>query len=205
MKYPWLTVKHKWFVLLAGLRVGVPIWRLLIHDWTKLMPSELPHYQRQFFGDANDPAGFIRCWLHHQNRHEHHWEYWIPRTGHNRCTPPYPDMQPIPMTEVAVREMVADWMGAGRAYTGAWPNVALWGWWQSNIDKIKPHLHRTTMRRLNSVLRHIGAWPHICDYQHAYNSGSCYRIENASGKCLRGYCPFGGGRVWIEGDKEAAE
>jgi hypothetical protein len=75
VKYFWLTLKHKWFVFISGLKLGVPIWRLIKHDWTKFLPSELPHYQRQFFGAADDPRGYIKCWLHHQNSNDHHWEY----------------------------------------------------------------------------------------------------------------------------------
>lgn len=141
MKYFWLTIKHKWFVLLAGLKTKAPIWRLIIHDWTKFLPCELPHYQRQFFGDKNDPEGFIRCWIHHQNSNMHHWEYWIPRTGHNRCTPPYEDNKPIPMTERAIREMIADWLGAGRAYEGKFPDIRNWTWLNNNWEKINKGLH----------------------------------------------------------------
>ena len=146
MNYLWLTCKHKWFVLVAGLTMvgGVPLWRLLLHDWTKLTPSELPHYQRQFFGKADDPEGFVRCWLHHQNRNAHHWEYWIPRTGHTRCAPPYPDDQPIPMPGWAWREMVADWMGASRAYEGHWPAPGTWTWLKKNYGKVRPRLHPWT-------------------------------------------------------------
>lgn len=139
MKYLWLTLKHKWFVLLAGLRTKAPLWRLLIHDWTKLLPCELPHYQRQFFGGANNPAGFIRCWLHHQNHNPHHWEYWIPRTGHSRCDPPYSDGEPIVMPEWAVREMIADWLGAGRAYEGCWPDPYNWTWLKQNRPRMQLH------------------------------------------------------------------
>ena len=137
MKYLWLTIKHKWFVFLAGLRTGAPIWRLIIHDWTKLTPSELPHYQRQFFGKADDPGGFIRCWIHHQNANPHHWEYWVPRTGHNRCSPPYRDNMPVEMPDWAVREMVADWLGASRAYDGRWPTKDNWPWFKTNFRKIR--------------------------------------------------------------------
>ncbi len=139
MQYFWLTLKHKWFVLLAGLRLGAPLWRLLIHDWTKFLPCELPHYQRQFFGKADDPAGFIRCWVHHQNSNPHYWEYWIPRTGHNRCNPPYPDGEPIPMPLWAIQEMVADWLGAGRAYEKKWPDMHHWTWFEKNRHKMKLH------------------------------------------------------------------
>lgn len=137
MKYFWLTIKHKWFVFLAGLQTKAPLWRLLIHDWSKFTRPELPHYQRQFFGKADDPLGFMIAWIHHQNYNPHHWEYWIPRSGHNRCAPPFPDNTPIPMPEWAMREMVADWLGASRAYEGTWPKPGNWKWLEKNFNKIR--------------------------------------------------------------------
>ena len=150
LDYAWLTLRHKWFVFLAGLETGAPLWRLVVHDWTKFLPSELPHYGRQFFGASDDPEGFIQCWTKHQNRHAHHWEYWIPRTGHNRCDPPYKDNEPIPMPWWAVREMMADWMGASRAYEGHWPTKD-WPWYFRNRDRMR--LHAVTMQRI-MILRH---------------------------------------------------
>ena len=157
MKYLWLTLKHKWFVLLAGRKTGAPLWRLLIHDWTKFLPCELPHYQRQFFGKADNPSGFIQCWVHHQNSNPHHWEYWIPRTGHNRCDPPFPDNKPIDMPMWAVREMVADWLGAGRAYEGKWPDMQNWQWLQNNISKMR--LAGSSKIRIRVVLSYLGVPP----------------------------------------------
>lgn len=153
MRYFWLIIKHKWFVFLAGKRCGVSLWRRVTHDLSKFLSCELPHYQRQFFGKADDPEGFIRCWVHHQNHNDHHWEYWIPRTGHNRCAPPYPDNEAIPMPYPAVREMVADWLGAGRAYNGKWPDVYNWKWFDENFDKMV--LHFRTGVRLAFVLAEI--------------------------------------------------
>lgn len=135
IKYGLLTLKHKWFVFVAGLNLGVPIWKLIIHDWSKFLPSELPHYGRQFFGKADQPLKFALCWLKHQNRHPHHWEYWIPRTGHSRSG--YGDNQPLPMPMWAVLEMMADWMGAGKAYAGCWPNPHNWEWLEENLDQMQ--------------------------------------------------------------------
>lgn len=150
IKYFLLTLKHKWFVLVAGLKTKANLWDLIVHDWTKFSPSELPHYGRQFFGKADDPEGFIGCWVHHQNHNPHHWEYWIPRTGHNRCQPPFPDGQPIPMPERYVREMVADWLGAGRAYEGKWPNVFIWPWLVANRRKML--LHQNTSEMIDKIV-----------------------------------------------------
>lgn len=156
MKYLILTLKHKWFVFLAGLKTKAPLWRLVIHDLSKLTPIELPHYNRQFFGKADQPDKFIECWIHHQNSNPHHWEYWIPRTGHNRCNPPYPDNVPIPMPEWAVREMVADWIGASRAYGGKWPTKDNWPWFTKNFtSKIEGRCHNLTVHRIYKILREV--------------------------------------------------
>ena len=154
MKYFWLAIRHKWFVFVAGLKLDVPLWRLITHDLSKFLPCELPHYQRQFFGKKDDPEGFIRCWIHHQNHNDHHWEYWIPRTGHNRCEPPYPDYSPVPMPESAVREMIADWMGAGRAYEGKWPTPEKWEWLDKNLDRIKKRLHQETVSLVDEIIEY---------------------------------------------------
>ncbi|MEN6550011.1 MAG: DUF5662 family protein [Armatimonadia bacterium] len=145
LRYAWLTAKHKWFVLVIGRKFGCSWRRLLAHDLSKFSPAELPHYGRQFFGAKDDPAGFVRCWLHHQNRNDHHWEWWIPRTGHNRCTPPYPDGHPLVMTEGACREMVADWAAAGRAYEGRWPDLNSWTWLEKNFARLDLHLETRAM------------------------------------------------------------
>ena len=138
MKYIWLTVKHKWFVLLAGLKTKAPLWRLVIHDWSKFTPSEAPHYGRQFFGAGDDPLGFSRAWNHHQKTNPHHLEYWVMASGHERGG--FPDGSALPMPEHFVREMVADWLGACRAYEGAWPSsFETWAWWQKNFARLNLH------------------------------------------------------------------
>lgn len=135
-KYLSYVIRHKWFVLLAGIKVGAPLWRLIIHDWSKFLPSEWFPYVEKFYGDlpAQDPRfnyeqsvkdsynrrvqeNFDRAWLLHQNRHPHHWQFWVLMED----SPEGPDRyRALPMPEHFAREMVADWMGAGRAITGKW-------------------------------------------------------------------------------------
>ena len=154
LKYIWLTIRHKAFVFRAGLKTKAPIWRLVIHDWTKFTPFEAPYYGRQFFGDKGDPLGFSYAWLHHQRNNPHHWEYWIPITGHNRGG--FKDLEALPMPEWAVREMVADWMGASRAYEGVWPrSISEWGWMKENLDSIKERVHKETAVMIDRVLREV--------------------------------------------------
>lgn len=158
LRYLWLTLKHKTFVFRAGLRTKAPIWRLIIHDWSKFTPAEAPHYGRQFFGAKDDPDGFARCWLHHQNHNPHHHEYWLSRSNHDRAT--HHAIGPhgaLPMPEWAVREMVADWMGASRAYEGVWPkNWATWRWLQASLrQKVLPSVHPLTRQQILLVLTEV--------------------------------------------------
>ncbi len=151
LRYLWLTIRHKTFVFRAGLKTRAPLWRLIIHDWSKFTPAEAPHYGRQFFGSKDDPDGFARAWLHHQNVNPHHWEYWISRTGHDRASHLKGALR-MPMW--AVREMVADWMGASRAYGGEWPrDWQSWEWLQDNLrSKVLPRVHPETRQDILDVL-----------------------------------------------------
>jgi hypothetical protein len=149
------VIRHKWFVFVAGLVVGAPLWRLLVHDWTKFLPSEWGPYVMKFYGrtardryvregltqlvlspagcpdsavamqyvavierrwDASVDVAFDVAWNHHQKRNPHHWEYYLRSDG-----------TPIRMPDACVREMVADWMGAGRAKSGRWEAHAWYG------------------------------------------------------------------------------
>lgn len=150
IKYALSTATHKWFVLLACRRAGVPLWRGLIHDLSKFTPAELPHYNRHFFGDQGDPQGFAVALLHHYNHNPHHWEYWQMRSDRSDGASGAVDGY-LPMPEKYVREMVADWHGASRAYTGKWE---ISEWLISNLYTMR--LHPVTASRLQKVLEGMG-------------------------------------------------
>jgi hypothetical protein len=142
-------LKHKWWVLVAGVNLGVPLWRLLVHDWHKFLPAEFGPYARHWHlrGEGaerpHDP-GFTYAWLHHENHGAHHWGYWIPRSGKKAFLP-------LPMPETYVREMVADWLGASRVYTGSWDMT---DWLARNLDRMT--LHPLTRARVDAVLVELG-------------------------------------------------
>ena len=138
----------------------------MIHDLSKYGPSEAPHYGRQFFGDKSDPDRFARAWLHHQNVNPHHWEYWISRTwisrtGHDRVSHLKGSLR---MPLWAVREMVADWMGASRSYSGSWPvDWAGWVWMRENLrSKILPRVHPETRQDILDVMSEVLGRCHSC-------------------------------------------
>ena len=160
---------HKWFVLLAGLQTKAPLWRLIIHDLSKLSPSEMRGYAWKFYASEKerselsgklmmefgigdlipwglDPSDWWEyAWLHHQNSNPHHWEYWIRR----------PTREPLAMPEWAVREMVADWMAAGKSYSGEWPQENGWEWLEENYPRIQGHLNQMTKELLAEVLHSV--------------------------------------------------
>lgn len=133
LRYASYVARHKWFVFRAGLKVGAPVWRLVIHDWSKMTRAEWTPYVRSFYGkQGRTPAvraAFDAAWLHHQHRNAHHWQHWLLREDGGV-------LKTLPMPESLTREMVADWMGAGRAITGQWEVAE---WYAKNADKIRLH------------------------------------------------------------------
>lgn len=135
---------HKWFIVVAGLKVGgFPLWRLIIHDWTKFLPVEFGVYRRRFTGKAYSKEEWDRAWAHHTSSNPHHYQYWI-------C-----EGVPQPMPEIYAKEMAIDWMAAARGYHGSWD---IQDWLDREHEKMP--LHPETIERLKPILRSQGfRWP----------------------------------------------
>jgi len=131
-------------VLVAGVRFGnFPIWRLLIHDWSKFLPSEYRTYKNRFTGKGYTQEDWKKAWLHHIHFNPHHYQHWM-LSG-----------EPLPMPDVFIKEMVIDWIGAGREYEGSW-NIQEW------VDKNyrKLSIHPDSLEKLKSILKSQGfKWP----------------------------------------------
>ena len=133
-KYLRYIIRHKWFVLLACVRRGI-IWRGLVHDLSKLLPSEFYPYAEYFYGTVPNPGSdvkiaFDKAWLFHQHRNPHHWQFWILREDDG-------DTKIMRMSDVFVAEMVCDWIGAGRAITGKSGGTR--EWYEKNRHRIIVH------------------------------------------------------------------
>ena len=151
MRYFWETVKHKWFVFLASRRTGLSLWRAIVHDWSKFSKYELWPYNEQLYGDACDPAAFVAAWLHHQNHNDHHPEYWQIRSEHVLHGTPVSVKGCLPMSGESVVEMVTDWLGKERAYTGSWDIMP---WLRENLNKKR--LHPDTKQAVDDFLYGLG-------------------------------------------------
>jgi Family of unknown function (DUF5662) len=134
LKYGLYLIKHKWWVFYAGLRLQVPLWSLIIHDWSKFSRAEWSPYVQQFFGDSplegtKDRTRFQWAWLHHIHKNPHHWQHHLLRRSDGTT-------EIFEMPERAVREMVADWAGVGKNQHGSW-EVGMWYW--QNRDTLELH------------------------------------------------------------------
>lgn len=150
MKRHWSYLKyvlrHKWFVLVASFKIGAPLWRAIVHDMSKFLPSEWTPYARTFCKpdgskQYDETPEFNKAWLLHQHRNPHHWQSWLLRMDRG-------DVVAIQMPKKYAYEMVADWMGAGRAISGRWECAE---WYEKNKDKII--LHSGTKATVEYILR----------------------------------------------------
>jgi hypothetical protein len=150
------VLRHKRFVYQSGRITRAPVWRLLIHDWTKFLPSEWLAYVASFYNSDGtkrdwksrtdtDKVEFDRAWNHHQKANKHHWQYWVLTTDSDE-----PRTKALPMPEKYIREMVADWMGAGLAITGRMEVIE---WYGKNATKML--LHPRSRARVEELLKDV--------------------------------------------------
>jgi len=153
LKYLWYLVRHKAFVFWAGMHImPLGLWkkllfflRLVVHDYSKFLLSEWGPYRDWFHRRPESGTmsylraknAFDTAWLKHIHRNDHHWQHW---TQHRGATSIHDGSQLIqpPMPELAMREMVADWAGAGRTQHGEWEILE---WFEENKEEIAAHLN----------------------------------------------------------------
>lgn len=164
-QYLQYVLRHKWFVFQAGLRLGVPLWQLIVHDLSKFLPSEWMPYARKFYGGPwpkqhygdwknvfSDEytqewidLEFDEAWNYHQKRNPHHWQFWVLREDSGAT-------KALRIPRRYMLEMLADWAGAGQAITG---KVDVANWYARNADHIL--LHPMTQVELEILIeQHYG-------------------------------------------------
>jgi hypothetical protein len=161
--YGLYVARHKWYVLLAGLRRGVNPWQLIVHDLSKFRPDEWRPYAEWFYGANGGPwapllrdpseawreeaavrqRAFQRAFLAHLHRNPHHQQHYV--------LPSQGDKPPVvfEIPERYVREMLADWDGAGRAISGV---VDCRDWYVRETLAGRILLHPATRDRVDQLL-----------------------------------------------------
>lgn len=84
---------------------------------------------------------FKYAWLHHQHRNKHHWQFWCLKEDSGK-------LLALDMPEKFIREMVADWVGAGYAING---RVEVQDWYAKNSQHMK--LSERTKKRVEELLQ----------------------------------------------------
>jgi hypothetical protein len=169
------VLRHKWWVFVGCLKLRVPIHQALLHDWSKFLPCEWGPYVRLFYepdgtprrlrdasgayNPAEQPEEFQRAWLHHQ-RLRHHWQAWV-TLGDVRPVDSRggtaPTAVPLRMPERFIREMIADWYGAGMAQARVGDPRP---WYAANRDKMLLHPEsRARVERLLGTVFGTGGKP----------------------------------------------
>lgn len=155
------VLRHKWYVFRAARITRCSYWSAIIHDWSKFLPREWFPYVHSFYNSDGSKrthggagpgetywgikARFDYAWLRHQHTNPHHWQFWI------LCND-VDGTYPLPMPPKYVREMIADWVGAGMAISGRKdPNP----WYKKNKDKML--LHKDTRQLVEYELLDIAS------------------------------------------------
>ena len=131
------------------------IWQGIIHDLSKLLPSEFIPYANYFCGDNNDiirdKTGYYKpydtgnkdfdfAWLLHQKRNKHHWQWWILPEDEG-------GIKILDMPLEYRKEMLCDWRGAGKAQ-GYGDNTNEW----YEMNKNKMLLNPDTRKWIERIL-----------------------------------------------------
>lgn len=143
------VLRHKYYILRAGIRCGVPLRQLLVHDFSKFSRIERRGYAPYYHtgvpgGNRLYQREMDEAWGHHLAENPHHWEWWMSTSVPGTA---------LQMDERCAREMVADWFAAARAYEVFWPYERHrredWPWLTVNWDRIVLHPKtRLFVRRL---------------------------------------------------------
>lgn len=144
------VIRHKWYVFLGALKVDpynlYLIYLAIIHDMSKFGLTEFGQYARTFYKPDGsnqyvESLEFSYAWNHHQKCNKHHWQYWMLKYDRG-------DVEMLPIPDIYIKEMIADWIGAGWAITGKWDNVFDW---YRKVDVYK-NLHPTTKHKVEDIL-----------------------------------------------------
>lgn len=116
---------------------------LITHDSSKFYKIELDGYIGYFKKDKSKyKEKFKIAWHHHKLNNPHHPEHWLSvnRNG---------EVEALPMPEIYIWEMVADWLGAGETYSTPTND-----WLKDNLSLFL--FHPKTLEKLKEILAHIG-------------------------------------------------
>ena len=148
---------HKYWVGLYCFKCGL-YWRGLVHDLSKLSPTEFFESIKYYQGDsspinaAKKDKGYSLAWMHHRGRNKHHYEYWTDNYDEGTTC--------IEMPFIYVVEMFCDYLGAARTYWGKkFTYTAEYKWWLNKSKTAKMHIN--TNKFITIVLKSMADYERL--------------------------------------------
>ena len=124
---------HKYWVFRYCLKAGIPTQGLL-HDLSKFSPTEFLESVKYYQGSSSPidackkEKGYSEAWMHHKGRNKHHYEFWQDNFDNGGVA--------IEMPLKYKKEMICDYIGAGRSYYGKSFNMQKeYEWWLNKKSK----------------------------------------------------------------------
>lgn len=145
---------HKFWVGYYCFKVGL-YKQGLLHDMSKFSPTEFFESIKYYRGTSSPidackaDKGFSLAWQHHKGRNPHHYEYWTDNydSGTTR----------IEMPRKYAVEMICDFLGASRAYTGdKFSYGAVLEWWSRK--KQSATMHPNTEALVDNVINGLAKY-----------------------------------------------
>ena len=144
--------KHRFLVFKYSVKAGIPF-RGLVHDLSKYSLLEFLEGVKYYNGNFSPIStckkvnGYSKAWLHHKGRNKHHYEYWI-----DYSTRLPGGMQPVPMPDKYIAEMLMDRIAACKIYNGkAYTDRSPLQYYESGKDPAP--LHAYTKEVLEKLLK----------------------------------------------------
>lgn len=143
---------HKKYVCFFAIKLGIG-WQGFWHDMSKFSPVEFWESVKYYQGTSSpiDAAkadmGYSMAWLHHKGHNKHHYEHWQDNFDKGG--------EPLKMPDKYVKEMICDYLAAGRAYKGKdFDFYSEWSWWL-NKNKNPIAMHPSNWFTVNYVLNEL--------------------------------------------------
>ena len=144
-------VIHKYWVFKYAKQLGIP-YQGLLHDLSKFSWTEFSESVKFYQEGKSSPIiaakkaqGYSLAWQHHKGRNPHHYEHWTDKYDDGTIALKMPFKYAV--------EMIADYLGAGRVYSGS--SFTLKGeydWWKNRLEECPPKMHIETQYFVSYIL-----------------------------------------------------
>lgn len=162
------VLKHKRWVF-HYCRIAGITWQGLIHDLSKFSPIEFFEGVKYYDGTRSpidvckEHNDYSKAWLRHKGKNKHHYEYW--QDDFINCS-----TREIEMPTKYKKEMLCDYLGAGRAYMSNMNKEFTFAdelqWWRNKKHK-NPNYNKFDFQFLDFCFMELAKLEKLWGYEEA--------------------------------------